>query len=134
MAGSGFGSGAGGAKSGSAPGFVDPFSQGLLAQNTGLAEQAMHNRYQQLGLGVPSGSAPQAASQGGNLSYGGAGTAEQMDLGMLPSLTGGIPGMSAATLGQMQTNALSNATGSGTGKGGFGNLASSIGGLGSTFG
>lgn len=109
---SGGGFGSSSDKSGSAPGFVDPFSMGILSQNTGLAMEAMGNRYSQLGLAAPGG---------------GAGTAEQMDLGQLPSLVGGIPGMSAATLGQMQTNALTTPTGgsagSGTGsKGGIGNL------------
>jgi hypothetical protein len=110
-----------------APGTVDPFSQGLLQQNTGMAMTAMDNRYrQQLGLGIPGGHASQAAASGTSLPNVGMGTPEQMDLGMIPSLVGGIPAMSEATLGQMQTNALSSAAGGGGGKGGGG-----LGGLGS---
>jgi hypothetical protein len=131
--GGGFGSGTN--KLGNtAPGTVDPFSQALLAQNTGFAEQAMHNRYQQLGLGVPSGgtgagphgAAAQAAAGGTSLQYGSPGIPEQMDIGSMPSLVGGIQGMSEATLGQMQNNALSAGGGGGGGKGGGG-----LGGLGS---
>jgi hypothetical protein len=126
--------GFGGGKSalgGIAPGTVDPFSSGLLAQNTGEAMQAMHNRYAQLGLGAPSGSAQGAAAGGTSLSSAGPGTAEQMDLGQLPSLVGGIPGMSMATMGQMQDNALSSPTGSGSKAaqpfGGLGSLAAGAG-------
>lgn len=110
------------------PGTVDPFSLGMLGQNTGLSELAMHNRYQQLGLGQPSGGSPQgAAASGSNLQYGGPGTAEQMDTGALPSLVGGIPGMAGAALGQMETTALSQpttsaSTGGGKGSGLFGFL------------
>jgi hypothetical protein len=93
------------------PGFVDPFSLGVLGQQTGIAEQAMHNRYSQLGLGVPSGSPQDAAKGGTNLQSTGPGTAEQMDLGQLPSQVGGIPAMAEATLGQMQTNALNQPSG-----------------------
>lgn len=131
---------AGGGKSGggsnSAPGFVDPFSLGALQTATANSEQMMHNRYRQLGLGVPAqgtqggpgGTAAQAAASGQSLTYGSPGTPEKMDLGMMPSLTGGIPGMALATLGQMETNALSQSSGGGGGgKGGGGGL----GGLGS---
>jgi len=97
-------------KTGSAPGFVDPFSMGILQQNTGNAMQAMHNRFAQLGLGVPDGSPSAAAASGTSLHSTGPGTAEQMDLGQMPSLTGGIPGMAMATLGEMQTNALNQPT------------------------
>lgn len=119
-----------GASFGSAPGvpgFVDQFSQGALGSAAGNAMQAMHNRYTQLGLGVPSGSPQSAAASGSNLSYAGPGTAEQMDLGQLPSLVGGIPAMAEATLGQMQNAALNQGSGGGGGKGGGGGL----GGLGS---
>lgn len=116
-----------------APGTVDPFSFGALSFGTTNAMDAMHNRYTQLGLGTPSGGSPaSAAASGGNLSYGGPGTAEQMDLGQLPSLVGGIPGMAAGALGEEQTNALNQPSGGsgGGGKGGgLGGLAS-LGGLG----
>jgi hypothetical protein len=102
-------------------GQVDPFSLNTLAADTANAQTAMHNRYAQLGLGVPSGNPSAAGASGGSLSYGGPGTAEQMDIGSAPSLTGGIAGMSNATLGQMETNALSNAASpqGGVSKGGF---------------
>jgi hypothetical protein len=59
----------------------------------------MQNRYNQLGLG---GS-----------------TAEAMDLGQAPSLTGGIPAEFEAVMGQLQNAALNNPSGgSGGGKGG----------------
>jgi hypothetical protein len=104
------------------PGQVDPFSLAALSAATGNAQTAMHNRYAQLGLGVPSGGSPQSAgSSGTNLSYGGPGTAEQMDIGSMPSLTGGIAGMSEAALGEMENNSLQLAGQpiGGTGKGGF---------------
>ena len=107
---------------GAAPGYVDPFSMGGLQQATGSAMEAMHNRYSQLGLGVPSGSPQSAAASGGNLSYAGAGTAEQMDLGQLPSLVGGIPAQAEATLGQMQNAALNQGSGGGSGGGKGGGL------------
>ena len=137
MSGGGFGSGTN--KFGNtAPGSVDAFSLGNLSFLGGQAEQAMGNRYQQLGLGIPSGGtgggpggpAVQAAKSGTNLQFGSPGTAEQMDLGSLPSLVGGIPGMMEATLGQMQNNALnvsspgSSGGGKGGGLGGLGGLAS----------
>jgi len=135
MAGGGFGSGTN-AKGNTAPGSVDPFSMGILQQNTGLAEEAMHNRYTQLGLGVPAqgqsggphGAAAQAAASGSNLSYGSPGIPEQMDIGTMPSLVGGIQGMAEATLGQMQNNALNQPSGGG-GKGGGGGGLGSIAGL-----
>jgi hypothetical protein len=65
-----------------------------MGQSLGM----MANRYSQLGLGTP-GATP--TSPGG----GGPTTPELMDLGALPSLTGGIPGQFAAVEGQLQ-NAL----------------------------
>ena len=117
-----------------APGTVDTFSAGVLSQNTGSAIEAMQNRYSQLGLsGNPQGGTPQsAAASGTSLQSGGAPTtAEAMDIGTLPSLTGGIEGMAEATMGQMQNNALNKSSGGGGGKGGGGG---GLGGLGSIAG
>lgn len=98
---------------GPAPGTVDPFSLGQLASQTAQGTTAMNNRYSQLGLGAPSGSPQSVAASGGNMSSSGPSTANLMDIGAAPSLTGGIAGMSEATLGQMETNAMTNPTGSG---------------------
>jgi hypothetical protein len=85
-----------------APGSVDPFTLGMLGQLAGQSSEAMTNRYKQLGLGVPSGSPQSAAASGTNLNRAGPGTSEQMDLGSIPSLTGGISGMETATTGLLQ--------------------------------
>lgn len=99
--------GIGGASGGQQPGYVDPFSLGVLAQNTQNAEQAVHNRYAQLGLsgGIGPGAAAGAAQSGQNLQYQMPGLPERMDIGTAPSQVGGVLGESAATLGQMETNA-----------------------------
>jgi hypothetical protein len=104
------------------PGFVDEFSTGALGSATGSAETAMANRGTQLGLGTPAGpnAAQGASASGGNLPFGGFNTPMQMDLGQLPSLVGGIPGMSAATLGQMQNAALNQPISNAGGKSGSG--------------
>jgi hypothetical protein len=99
------------------PGTVDPFSLGVLQEQTALSEQAMNNRYNQLGLGTTTGNPIAAAASGTSLTKSGPSTAQRMDVGTLPSATGGIPGMSAATLGQMELNALSSPSGSGAGFG-----------------
>lgn len=76
----------GGGSSGGFPGMLSQFD--VSAFNAGLprAEATMANRYNQLGL---SGS-----------------TAEGMDLGVVPSLTGGIPSEFQAGSGQVQTQDL----------------------------
>lgn len=84
-----------------APGFVSPFDLGALAQGQGQSTAAMANRYSQLGLATPNAT---PTSPGG----GGMGTAEQQDLGIAPSLTGGIPAQYSALLGQAQTANLQN--------------------------
>lgn len=112
------------------PGTVDPFSQEALFGAFGNADQAMHNRYTQLGLGVPSGSPQQAAASHSNLSYAGMGTPEAMDRSFQPSLVGGLGAEASAALGEEQLNALSTSNvgskGSG-GLGGFGGLGSLLG-------
>lgn len=86
---------------GGAPGLLSPFD--ISAFGTGLAgsEAAMGERYAQLGLG---GTGATPTSPG---SLGPAGTtAERMDLGLAPSLTGGIPAEFSAGLGQVQSQDL----------------------------
>jgi hypothetical protein len=80
-----------------APGFVPPAAGQAVKEAMGQSLEMMQNRYNQLGL---SGS-----------------TAEQMDLGNAPSLTGGIPQEFQAVMGQLQTADLNN-PGTGGGKGG----------------
>jgi hypothetical protein len=69
-----------------APGFVPPTATAGIGQGAATSEAAMANRYNQLGMG---GSTPEA-----------------MDLGILPSITGGIPGQFGAVAGQLQNQAL----------------------------
>jgi hypothetical protein len=74
------------------------FAQQALGQN----EQAIHNRYQQLGIGVPSGgTAAGAASSGGSLTYGSPSTMEKQDIGTLPTESGGAIGAADALMGQL---------------------------------
>lgn len=104
-----------------APGFVPPSATAALGPAMGVSEQAMANRYSQLGLGGP-------GTTGG---AGPEGTAEKMDLGQLPSLTGGIPGQFAAVAGELQNAALAQNPG---GSGKSGSPLSAIGGIGSILG
>lgn len=94
----GFGGGGGGG--GGFPGMLSPFD--INAAQTGQ-QQAMANmtaRYNQLGLGQ------QGATPTSPGSFGQGSTAMQMDLGQLPSITGGIPAQFQALLGQLQTEDL----------------------------
>jgi len=75
----------------------------FIQQATGKGSQMIHNRYTQLGLGVPqeamsdpAHAAQHAAATGTNLHYGQAGTAEQTDLM-------GLSQQANAALGQLQT-------------------------------
>jgi hypothetical protein len=122
MSGSGIGLGQFGS-----PGYVSPFDMNAVNFGQGQSMTAMGNRYQQLGL---SGQGATPTSSGGAAGGGGGAspdpssspTAELMDLGQAPSLTGGIPEQFQALLGQIQTSALQNASmaGAGSGKGGGG--------------
>jgi hypothetical protein len=77
-------------------------------------EQAIHNRYQQLGLGVPSsGNAQTAAASGTSLQYGGPSTMESQDIGNIPTETGGAIGMANAVLGQLYNPQLAAGLGAG---------------------
>jgi hypothetical protein len=80
-----------------APGFVPPAATAGIAPAAGQSAEMMANRYNQLGLGGP-------GAAGGTQTP--MGTPEAMDLGVLPSLTGGIPGQFAAVGGQLQNAAL----------------------------
>lgn len=93
----------GGSASGGFPGLVSPFDVSALSTGQGASELAMGARYGQLGLG---GTGATPTSPG---SFGPTGsTAFQMDEGLAPSLTGGIPGEFAAGAGQVQTQDLGN--------------------------
>lgn len=84
MGAGGIGGGGGGKGGGgvSGPGGLSNADVALAGQALGQNIQAIHNRYQQLGLGTPaSGQSPAAAAAGGtNLTYGGPSTMERMDV------------------------------------------------------
>lgn len=115
MSGGGKGGGGGG---GSGPGFISPFDRNAFSQAQGAATTELTNRYQQLGLGATSAS-PSGPTVGATAGVPGSGTtpttpgnfgagptAMQMDLGQLPSVTGGIPEMFQAGMGQAQAQDL----------------------------
>jgi hypothetical protein len=111
------GGGGGGGKGGVGSG-VSPEAMAMIQQAMGENIQAIHNRYQQLGLGVPAGgSAAGAASSGTSLQYGGPSTMEQQDI-QGQQLEGN------AAIGELQNQTAGQSSGGG-GKGGGG-----IGGLG----
>jgi hypothetical protein len=111
----------GGIGAGGAPGHLSPFDTSVANAAAGQSIQAMANRYNQLGLGGP--------GQGGGTPTN-AGTAEAMDLGILPSYTGGIPAQFQALTGELQNNALATPGSAGKGT----SPASLIGGAGSILG
>jgi hypothetical protein len=140
LGGPGFGGGQSKLTGTNAPGTVSPFDQQAVGNALNLNEQAMTNRYAQLGLsgqsatptspGGPAGGIGVANIGQGMLPTSGAQTptAEQQDLGMLPSLTGGLPGEAEATLGMIQNANLSQPQSSGGGgKGGGGGGKGGIG-------
>ena len=121
------------------PGHVSPFDMHAVDAGQGASMQAMTNRYAQLGLsstgatphspGGPAGGIG-VANIGGNITgpegpgvppvTAGEPTAEQMDLGQIPSLVGGIPAQFEALMGMIQNANLANASMSGSGGGGGG--------------
>jgi hypothetical protein len=114
------------------PGFVDQFSTGLLGGAASQSGQALVNRYNQLGLsGNPQGGTPQSAAAGGtSLTSGGQpSTALGMDLGQIPSLTGGLSGLFEAGLGEMQNASLNQPLNT-TGKSGASSALGGLSGLG----
>ena len=80
-----------------APGFLPSGSTAAVGPAAGQSIGMMANRYNQLGLGGP-------GAAGGTQTQ--MGTPEQMDLGVAPSVTGGIPAQFQAVLGQLQNQAL----------------------------
>jgi hypothetical protein len=74
---------------------------GLLGEALGLGTTGIHNRYEQLGIGVPSGDPASAAASGSNLTYSGPSTMETTDIGGLGSLA-------QAALGQLQVSNINN--------------------------
>jgi hypothetical protein len=98
-----------------APGYVPPSATASIAPMAGTSMATMANRYNQLGLTPPGG---------------GIGTPEAMDLGLAPSVTGGIPGQFGAVAGQIQNRAL---TQSPQGSGKSTSPASLIGSIGNLF-
>ena len=82
-----------------APGFVPPSASAAIGPSLGVSEAAMANRYNQLGMGGP-------GAAGGTQTP--MGTPEAMDLGLQPSISGGIPGQFAAVAGQLQNQALTS--------------------------
>jgi hypothetical protein len=72
---------------------------GLIEQSLGLGTEAIHNRYAQLGLGVPDGDPATAAASGQSLNYAGPSTMEMQDIG-------GLGNVAQAAMGSLQnTNA-----------------------------
>ena len=84
-----------------APGFLPSGATAAVGPAAGQSVQTMANRYNQLGLGGP-------GSGGGTPTP--IGTPEAMDLGLAPSLTGGIPAQFQAVLGQLQNQAVNSPT------------------------
>jgi hypothetical protein len=137
--GPGFGGGQSKLTGTNAPGTISPFDQQAVGNALNLNEQAMTNRYAQLGLsgqgatptspGGPAGGIGVGNIGKGMIAPGGAETptAEQQDLGLLPSLTGGLPGEAEATLGMIQNANLSQPQSGGGGKGGGGGGKGGIG-------
>lgn len=102
------------------PGHLSGFETGQVAQGLGQSIQAMQNRYTQLGLGSQ-GATPTSPGGGAGQS-----TAALMDIGQLPSYTGGMQEQFNALLGELQNSALQNAP---AGSGKSSSPASAIGGV-----
>ena len=76
-----------------APGFLPPAATAQLGPSLGRSVQDIMNMYNKLGMGGP--------GQAGGVQTA-MGTPEQMDVGLAPSVSGGIPGQFAAIQGQLQ--------------------------------
>lgn len=74
------GIGGGGVNTGGGTGGASGFDTGLFNQAVGQNIQEIQNRYQQLGLGIPSGDPAQAAQAGMSLTRAGPSTMEQQDV------------------------------------------------------
>jgi hypothetical protein len=125
-----------------APGALSPFDTQAAQMGANQSMTGMANRYAQLGLSSQGATPTSPGGPAGGVGVGGGAnfnnnngagmpTAELMDLGMAPSLVGGIPAEFEAMLGQLQTQDLAQTSqmansggGKGGGKGGAGGLAS----------
>ena len=76
----GGGGGGGGVNTGGGQGGASNFDVGLFNQAVGQNIQELQNRYQQLGIGIPSGDPAQAARTGTSLVRAGPSTMEQQDV------------------------------------------------------
>lgn len=92
-----------------------PFDQAALGGAAHQSAAAIHNRYKQLGIGIPDPSGPNAqtaAAQGTSLAGLDAGatpsTMEQMDLSQIPSQSGGLGLLLEANKGQLQNSQMNN--------------------------
>lgn len=99
LAGGGGGGKGGGGGGGS--GGASNFDIGLFEQAVGQNIEALHNRYMQLGLGVPSGDPLQAALHHQSLTYAGPSTMEQQDIAAQQQA-------GEAGIGQVQANNINN--------------------------
>lgn len=86
------------------PGFLPGTVTGPVNAAATQGQNAMINRYAQLGLG---GQGATPTTPGGGL---GTTTASLMDIGVLPSYTGGIANQGNAVLGELQNQSLSAGT------------------------
>lgn len=96
----GFGGG-GGLKGAGGSGGASAFDMAAINDAVQGGMTALHNRYAQLGLGVPSGDPAQAAKSGTSLAYAGPGTAERTDMANLQQLA-------SAAIGQVQGQNIGN--------------------------
>lgn len=94
--------GGGGGKMGGGGSGNTPWDSMFTGEALQSNEQAMHNRYAQLGLGVDSNlNAMQAANTGQSLTATGPSTMEGQDIGNIPTETGGLEGMAQAVMGEL---------------------------------
>lgn len=91
-----------------APGFVPGTVSAPVNAAAAGGANTMINRYAQLGLGGQ-GATPTSPGGGSGIT-----TPSLMDIGALPSYTGGIAGEGNAVLGQLQNQTLQSPTGKNT--------------------
>jgi hypothetical protein len=94
--------GMGGGKGGGGGSGNSPWDEMFTGQALQSNEEAIRNRYAQLGLGVDANlNAMQAANTGQSLTATGPSTMEQQDIGTIPTETGGLQGMAEAVMGEL---------------------------------
>lgn len=103
VGGSGGGKGGGGGGMGGA----SDFDLSAIANAVGINKEMITNRYNQLGLGVPSGDPAQAAKAGTSLTKAGPGSAENADLSNQDLVQN-------ALIGQVQESNIGNAAAPGS--------------------